>query len=211
MLWNPASMLIGRSVYFRTKAFLFKDHLTFFLQEPILAATYLLWGFFQNPYRACRRSKLGIYGETPFKVYREIAQELDPNDHYLELGSGRGKGCFWINRLTKCKVSGIELHPAFYLGAKYIQKIFRKHKVSFFRGDFLKTDLKANFIYIYGTSLSESEVQLLSQRIPIGTTTATVSLSFSEYFPKGWEIKKTLTARFPWGMAKIFIEKKLAP
>lgn len=201
-------MSTGKNLYFRTKAFLFKDQIVFFRSEPLLTIAYLLWGFFQNPYRACRKAHLGVYGETPFKVYQEISKELNLSDHYVELGSGRGKGCFFMSRLAKCKVTGIELHPGFYFGSYLIQKIFRKKGVSFLRQDFLNADLKASFIYIYGTCLSEAEIQLLANKIPIGSKTAAVSFSFAELFPNEWEINKILTAQFPWGMASIYIESK---
>ncbi|HSW73470.1 MAG TPA: hypothetical protein VLG44_08720 [Chlamydiales bacterium] len=201
-------MSTGRSLFFRTKSFLFKDQISFFRFDPLLAAAYSIWGFFQNPYRACRKAHLGVYGETPLKVYQEIANEIHPEDHYVELGSGRGKGCFWINRLANCKVTGIELHRGFYFGSYLLQKIFRKKGISFMRRDFLNTDLSASFIYIYGTCLSEYEIQLLSSKIPIGSKTASVSFSFAELFPKEWEVSKILTVQFPWGMTNIYIESK---
>ncbi len=64
-----------------------------------------LIALFTNPYRTCRKflQKRGephihAYGETPFTTYQRMAEQchLTPHDTWMELGAGRGKGCFWL-------------------------------------------------------------------------------------------------------------------
>ena len=69
---------------------------------------------FFNPYRTCRKNG-SIYGETPPASLRRIASfcDLTSQDSWLELGSGRGKGCFWISHFIGCETVGIEKVPLF--------------------------------------------------------------------------------------------------
>src|SRR5262245_60931707 len=64
---------------------------------------------FFNPYRICRKRGL-VYGETPLVSLHQIAtiSHLSPNDCWLELGCGRGKGCFWVSQFIGCRTIGID-------------------------------------------------------------------------------------------------------
>ena len=102
---------------------LWRDRLDSFRHEyksPKFAIIDLMFGciaLFINPYRACRKflQKRGVkdpyaYGETPFATYRRIVEMcgIGPQDIWVEVGAGRGKGCFWLAHFIGCRVIGIE-------------------------------------------------------------------------------------------------------
>jgi hypothetical protein len=179
---------------------------------------YWIWGFFSNPYRSCRKffkgldkPHLGIYGETPFSVWTLLCKELklSSKDVFYELGSGRGKGCFWINRITGAKVVGIERHPIFAYGSLLCKKILLSKETNFLKGDFFSADYsKATVIYLYATCLKDAELSLLAKKMAVlkGTTIVTVSKSLAKLYPDQFILQKNVQARFPWGMASIYFQ-----
>lgn len=80
-----------------------------------------------------------------------IAKELGitSSDVFYELGSGNGKVCFKIEKLTGAKCVGYELTRWTYLWAK-IKALLLGSKSEFYRKDFFKEDWsKATAIYGY--------------------------------------------------------------
>ena len=100
--------------------------------------SFALLSLFSNPYRVCRKflqkkgaKEIYAYGETPLETYRKIAAVcgVGPNDEWLELGAGRGKGCFWIANLIGCRVRGIEWVPQFVWMARALKTVFSAQRL----------------------------------------------------------------------------------
>ncbi len=155
-----------------------------------------------------------VYGETPLSVWNHLARQVPivKNDIIWELGSGRGKGLFWLNRWVGCRAIGVESNPVFYLGCKILRAFFGRKNIHFIRGDFFQTDFSsATVIYLYGTTLQEEEIFALSEKmesLAVGTRVITISFSLTEFSPEKWHLQKTLQTRFPWGMTDAFIQVK---
>ena len=86
---------------------------------------------FDNPFSIskryfvhCSNSDEYTYGETPLTTFEQIAKEarITPQDYVYELGSGRGRTCFWLKNYIGCQVVGVEIVPDFVVRAKRIQR-----------------------------------------------------------------------------------------
>lgn len=177
-----------------------------YYKSPKFALIDLVFGLialFMNPYRTCRKflqrrgeKNIHAYGETPFTTYQKIAEQCDigPRDTWMELGSGRGKGCFWLAHFTGCKVIGIEWIPQFVTMANFIKGLFRMKTVRFERLDMEDADLaSATVIYLYGN--------WPNLKIPNGVKVITVSEPLD-----GFTVLKTFWVRYPWGRTIAFLQ-----
>jgi hypothetical protein len=175
------------------------------LRFALIDLTFGLIALFSNPYRICRKflEKRGekdiyVYGETPYTTYARIAKEcgLSPNDAWIELGAGRGKGCFWLRLFIGCRVVGVERIPQFIFLAKLLQWIFRISKIEFRKENIEKTDLKeGTILYLYGL-FPELKLEKGARIITTGEPLA------------GYRIIKSFWVRFPWGRTTAFLQEK---
>ena len=120
--------------YLRSKKFFWADCLLF-------------WRYlFSNPYRMCRKflekrgaDEIHAYGETPLITLEKIVASfaIHPEDKWLELGSGRGRGCFWISEFWGCRARGIEWIPTFVSRASWIAA-----KISTCRSEFYNISMQ---------------------------------------------------------------------
>ena len=150
-----------------------KETILLFYRKSIrFAIADLLLGIFAlfiNPYRACRK-KGDVYGETPAASMQRIASfcNLGPNDVWLDLGSGRGKGAI-----------GIEKIPTFVFYANFIAKLLGIKKASFKKGDLHQSDLtNITCIYLYSTCMEYRELLQIAKKmaaLPKGAKIVTVS------------------------------------
>ncbi len=181
-----------------------------FYKSPKFAMLDLAFAFFalfSNPYRTCRKflQKKGVkdpyaYGETPYSTYEKIASHLNltEKDTWVEMGSGRGKGCFWLAHFMKCRVVGVEWVPQFIFLSRFMKWMFRFRNLKFERKDIEHFDLIcASVIYLYGL--------WPKLEIPPHIKVITVSEPL-----EGFEVLKSFWVRFPWGRTRAFIQKKLA-
>lgn len=165
--------------------------------------SFALLALFNNPYRVCRKfnqkkgfKEIYTYGETPYSTYEKMVKEcgIIEDDTWVELGSGRGKGCFWLAHFAKCNVIGVEWIFQFVLFAKIAKALFRFKGVHFERGDIEKIDLsKATVIYLYGLWPSlklQKGVKVISISEPL----------------EGTEVIKSFWVRFPWGRTRAFFQ-----
>lgn len=168
--------------------------------------------FFYNPYRHCR--KIGtVYGETPIKTLHRIVQFLpiSSQDVWLELGSGRGKSCFWISLFVGCKTIGIEKSPLFSFFSKIIQKMLRIKNLSFLHQDQKEASFsKATIVYFYSTMENEETLQKITEKmkaLPEGAHIVTIS----SFLPKVsyLELLGSFPVQFPWGKTEAFIHRKI--
>jgi glycosyltransferase involved in cell wall biosynthesis len=87
------------------------------------------------------------YKLIPTSIFKELG--ITSSDVFYELGSGNGKVCFKIEKLTGAKCVGYELTRWTYLWAK-IKALLLGSKSEFYRKDFFKEDWsKATAIYGY--------------------------------------------------------------
>lgn len=182
----------------------------------------ILMYLFDNPFSISRRyfthrsnSDEYTYGETPLTTFEQISKEarITPQDTVYELGSGRGRLCFWLRSFVGCKVVGVEIVPDFVIRAKRIQRKLGIEGIEFRAEDFLKTDLKnASVIYLYGTCLEDNTIKQLIKHfkdLPQGTRIITVSYSLSDYTNEPlFETMKRFPARFTWGKGDVYIQVK---
>jgi hypothetical protein len=160
-----------------------------------------VWLFF-NPYRIARKNGF-IYGETPPSSLHRIASfcALSSKDCWLELGSGRGKGCFWVAQFIGCRAIGIEKVFLFYASAKLLGSIFFPRRLAFIHRDMADADFsKATFVYLYSTCMEEEELQLLAEKmkkLPHGAKVVSVSAPL----PEVPHLKRagSFPLSFPWG------------
>lgn len=202
----------------QSKTFRFYKHSKFFLIDLLL----FLLTIFYNPYRSCRKffqkkglNHLGIYGETPLSSWQKLSNVLglSSSDTVLELGSGRGKGCFWLSEVIGCRAIGIEWNSVFVLAAKVIGKLTGA-RAEFIYGNMLEVDFPiVNVVYLYGTCLKDPEIKRLLEKIrflPLQTRIISISYSLSAYEEGVYKLDQVLNLRFPWGETQAFIHRKIA-
>ncbi len=157
---------------------------------------------FFNPYRICRKRGF-VYGETPPSMLYRIAVfcGLTSEDCWLELGSGRGKGCIWVSELVGCRAVGLEKVPLFFYLSQAIQWAFRLKRLSFLKGDMADADFRmATFVYLYSTCMSEENLSRLAQKmeaLPPGAKVVSVSAPLPE--TAHLSLSGSFPLIFPWG------------
>lgn len=171
----------------------------------LIDLTFGLLALFMNPYRTCRKflQKKGAddiyaYGETPYSTYQKLAKEcgISSHDTWIEMGAGRGKGCFWLAHFTGCKVIGIEWIPQFIWLAHAIKTLFRMKQMQFIRTDIEQADLaQATVIYLYGL--------WPNLKIANGVKVITISEPL-----EGYNVLKSFWVRFPWGRTTAYLQSR---
>jgi len=156
------------------------------------------------------------YGETPLSTLDLIAKklELSTDDHFVDLGSGRGRCCFWIRAFYDCKTTGVEQIPFFTEKAHHIVQKYQIEHLRFINDDFLTMDLSfASIIFLYGSNLEDERIQALCQHLSIlqpGTRFVSISFPLSDFSEAGiFETIDEFDGVFPWGTTTIFIQKRL--
>ncbi len=179
--------------------------------------------FRKNPYRIARKFSQSIhadhihtYGETPIVTYDLIAKVciLSKKDTFIELGSGRSRGLFFLSCIYDCNVIGIERVPIFIDYAKRIKKTFSLSKIQFFQEDFTKSKIlsEATVIYFYVTCLQEDLIyQMISKFINLSHFVKIVTISYplSDY-DRRFQVADEFEVCFNYGKATCFINQKRA-
>ncbi|MCE5317822.1 MAG: class I SAM-dependent methyltransferase [Parachlamydia sp.] len=175
---------------------------------------------FHSPYAISKRfllargeSDVYTYGETPLTTLDKIARECEitTQDRVFELGCGRGRGCFWLNRYLGCKAVGIEYIPDFVARANEVKELWHVDGIEFRLEDILEADYTgATVIYLYGTCYEEAFLQKLIKRLaalPQGTKIITVSYPLTDFEKiPSFEVTKSFEAPFTWGTAEVFLQ-----
>lgn len=198
----------------------------FFYRKPQFAAAdlwLLVHYILKSPFRISRKflQKQGDediyrYGETPLKTFAKIAKcaRITPHDIVFEVGSGRGRTCFWLRCFLGASTVGIEFIPDFVKIAGKVQKNLKIDRLEFRNENFIYTDFSnATVIYFYGTGFEtgiiEKFITKLEQCKP-GTRIITVSYPLTDYASKKkFHIMKSFPTRFTWGEADVYIHLKL--
>ena len=195
---------------------LFYSDKNFAEQDKTLLNAYL----FRNPYKISKsylrkraEKDLYTYGETPLTTYKKLANEvsLSIKDVFLELGSGRGRGAFFINNFYLCEVIGIERIPQFVKLSTFIVEKYQKKSIRFICGDMTKLQApKASVVYLYGLSLNDLEISKIIDQVknlPKGTRVITISYPLTDYSVNSFELMKKFSVDFNWGQTDAYIQR----
>lgn len=216
LLW--VNLVVQKRNFVEFTKVVFKYYRSFHFLK--IDASLLMLYLYNNPFSISKRylMKKGepdiyTYGETPLTTLDQISQEIkiSPKDVVYELGSGRGRNCFWLHNFIGCRVIGVEYIPDFVERAEQIRKEWHLNGVEFRNEDMLTTDLSdATVIYLYGTCYDEPFIQKLIQRLkklPSGTKIVTVSYPLTDYTSeKLFKVLKLFPAQFTWGTADVYYQ-----
>lgn len=153
------------------------------------------------------------YGETPLTTLEAIAKQcgITAQDRVFELGSGRGRGCFWLRCILGCQTVGIEYLPEFVSIANQVKEAAKLAQLEFRLGDILEADYSgATVLYLYGTCYDEPFLKKLIKRLsrlPPGTKIITVSYPLKEFAKEPlFEVIKRFEATFTWGATDVYLQ-----
>jgi hypothetical protein len=176
----------------------------YYRKGPLFALADIALGLaslFFNPYRIARKRGY-VYGETPPSSLHRIASfcALTSGDSWLELGSGRGKGCFWVSQFIGCRTIGVEkvslfFHVARAIGARFFPRL------TFVHADMADADFsEATFVYLYSTCMEENELRVLAEKMK-GLPQGAKVVSVSAPLPEVPHLKRvgSFPLSFPWG------------
>ena len=214
-LWNTVKYtLIDRRLQKEVKMQYYTNHHFSKIDRDLLTAY-----IFKNPYiitkkylKKINEKEIHNYGETPLMTYETIAREVDLQltDTFLELGSGRGRGAFFLHHFFKCLVIGVERIPQFVKLSRHLAQKYHINRTTFICADMLKANLPdATIIYLYGTSLTDLEIAPLIQKLkgyPKGTKIITISYPLTDYDENAFHIEKSFIVSFPWGETDAYIQ-----
>ncbi len=185
----------------------------------LLDLSYGLLSLFFNPYRICRKflQKKGekdiyAYGETPYATLQQLAtaSHLQPNDRWLELGSGRGKGCFWIAHFIGCQTTGIEWVPHFVKMGRFLSACFRIKNVTFKMQNMEDADFAStSAVYLYGTCLPDDTIHSLVEKmkaLPKGARVITISFPLES---GAFILKRSFAVHYPWGETEAYLHERI--
>lgn len=201
ILWKEQGRVIRR-FYFANLRYAFID----------LNLHWLYLG--SNPYRMCRKffqkrgePNIHLYGETPLTTWASIVAlaKIQKNDHFLDLGCGRGRLCFWTHYWIGCQVTGIDWVSSFIRRANFLSRLFRMQNIQFVHQRMIDVSLEqATVIFLY--TYHPDEECLDWEHVAIGTRIITVS---DPILKKGFTTIRQMTASFPWGETDVYVNKKI--
>ena len=166
---------------------------------------------FLNPYRHLRKhlQRKGEknpyqYGETPLRAIEELinaAGGLKKYQYFADLGAGRGRLSYFVQKKYQCKVFAFEQMKKFVKKGK---KLFPN--VEFILGDFLTKDLSyMDLIYLYGTMMTEKEILEFVNKIKGRTKIITISYPLSDYDSR-FKVLNKVNVQFPWGKTVGYVQ-----
>jgi len=180
---------------------------------------------FRNPYRICRSyfsSKKSpeqnanrvqvIYGETFCMTFELFIAKLKITEHdrFIDLGCGRGRGCFFIHALTGAETIGLDLNPTFIKKANAINEKQALTKIYFREEDIFEANLaEATILYFYGVAFSDiATIGLIEKfaQLPAGIRIICVGFSLNDYYEDEIFIEiDEFDVFFLWGKTRVWI------
>lgn len=159
------------------------------------------------------KSNLYLYGETPLKIYEEMAERwsVAQSSTFLELGSGIGRGLFFLSSFFHCKCIGIEWIAEFVQEAKKIAQFNRLKDVYFMCGDLFNLQYpKVDFVYLFGTCLKTAEIESLCDiffRDMPNAKIITVSYPLS-FYNKNFHTLDEFQGDFEFGKTTLYLNSR---
>lgn len=155
------------------------------------------------------------YGDTPLKTLQFISKtaRITSSDHCLDLGCGIGRIGFAWNLLYKCKYTGVDINPIFIKRAKILSHFFRM-QASFLCKDMRNLDMTDySVVYLYGSLYTDEFIEQVYKKLLYlkkGAKVITVSYSLEAWDHNShFMLTDMFTAKFPWGIAQVFISEKI--
>jgi SAM-dependent methyltransferase len=166
-----------------------------------------------NPYRVSRKYwGESTYGETPLSTLEILGRKLKlgPSDRFVDLGSGRGRGVFFMKHYFDCKAIGVERVSSFVRKANEIKSDLQVKGVEFREEDLSSLDnLEGSVFYVAWTCFSEElvhEVIGFFERLPKGVKIVTLSEPIES---KRCRMIESFTSDFAWGNGEVYIHETL--
>lgn len=215
LLWIRIRTDIWNFIEFLQVVFYYYSNRRFAAPDWYVIRSYLT----QNPFRMSKNfltergeKNVDTYGETPLTTMDVIADEcrIASSDIVFELGSGRGRTCFWLNAVIGCTVYGVEFIPAFVRIAQSAKRKYRIADVKFICEDLMKVDLStATVVYFYGTTITDEELQrLCAKLLSLSSKVKIITISFPlSAYHKGFRTVKRFPVTFPWGTTDAYLQK----
>jgi hypothetical protein len=187
----------------------------FLLSDLLLFCAY----FFSNPYRISRKflqkkgaKNIHTYGEIPLTTLETVAHAfcIQPQDKWLELGSGRGRSCFWMAEVWGCNTKGIEWIPEFVQKASWIAKKIPSCKAEFQNIDMNQADFStATVIYLSTTCMEAEEISFLllsMDSLPLKSKVITISEPLDH---PNYPCIQSIPVSFLWGKTGAYLHTKV--
>ncbi|NNE07994.1 MAG: class I SAM-dependent methyltransferase [Gemmatimonadetes bacterium] len=154
------------------------------------------------------------YGETPLPAMERIAARAGwtADDVIYDLGCGRGTTTFFIEHLTKARVTGIDRVPVFVARGNGLARKLGLARVAFLDEDLLEADYRnATALYYYGTGAHDFYIQLLighlARQLRPGTKIATVTYPLTNYRPDLFTLEGSERLDFLWGRSDVYFQR----
>lgn len=182
---------------------------------------------FKNPYhlhrdflKAQQAEEIYCYGETYLTTFAKAIKAAAPtsDDLFVELGSARGRNCFWVKSFVGCKVLGLEQVPAFVERAQKVVERLSLEKIEFRCEDFFKSDLSdATLLFVDATFIEGRELGSLLRKLDtmaagarvVGVNLTLVAESAPPSSKRVWERIDKLALPFLWGEGEVAVFRKL--
>lgn len=175
----------------------------------------------QNPFRLSAQATrqlgpehddLTVYGETPWITLARMATavQLQPGEHFVELGAGTGRNLLWMWHYARVKATGFELIPAFV--ERFREVIAGETSVVMHPRNWFDVDLKAlqgDVFLLVGTCYDDAhraQANTCLQQLPAGTRIITVSYALSA---RHFLLTSSFEAAFSWGKGTVFVHTRL--
>lgn len=157
------------------------------------------------------------YGATPLSSLERIARRtrLTAHDRVVDLGCGTGLGCFFLARLLRAQVHGVEINPEFVRRAQAIRAELGWANPSFSCGDLMDHPLgEATAVFVYSTSFTDTQltslIDKMGRELSEGTLVISVSSPLSAHSTQSLftDIDR-FPVNFPWGQGTVFVQARL--
>lgn len=159
------------------------------------------------------------YGATPLTSLEYIARRagLTARDRVVDLGCGTGLGCFFLARLLRAEVHGVELNPDFVRRAEAIRGELGWTQPTFSCRDLMDHPLgDATAVFVYSTGFTDAQLTRLTDKmgreLAPGARVISVSSPLSAHTtqplftdPDRFEVP------FPWGPGTVFVQTRAGP
>ena len=156
-----------------------------------------------------------VYGETPCLTMQKILAELRPdsNDHFIDLGSGRGLTVFFVRFYSNIPATGIEVVPTFVRRAQKVVRLLGLSGIDFIQENLswiLEEQIeKGTIFYLAGTTFQDElldKIALRLERLRPGVRLVTLSEAFpSEQF----RVTAVKPYYFSWGKTDVYFQEKV--
>jgi SAM-dependent methyltransferase len=157
-----------------------------------------------------------IYGETPCSTIKEILQQLEitSQDHFFDLGCGRGLNVFFVNRYFQIPATGIDVIPTFIKQAKALANSLKLTEVKFERENLAWLTMDqighGTIFFMAGTAFDDAllaKITLRLELLPKGVRLITLSDALSSELFHVTAVKRY---HFSWGKTDVYFHEKIA-